>query len=51
MILPEFNLYTLSGKGWKELGLDSFDQCHDKNHYLSYQFDVVYNYNSNKFCK
>jgi hypothetical protein len=49
MILPEFNLYTLSGKGWKELGLDSLEHCHDKNHYLLYQFDVVYNYNSRGF--
>jgi hypothetical protein len=49
MILPDFILPGRINQRWKYSGLDSPNQCVDKQHFADYPFSVEYNYNSRGF--
>jgi hypothetical protein len=49
VILPDFILPSRVNQHWKYSGLDSPDQCVDKQHFADYPFAVEYNYNSRGF--
>jgi hypothetical protein len=46
MILPDFFLSTRANQCWDHSGIDSFEHCQDKNHYVNFSWPVIYNYNS-----
>lgn len=49
MILPKFILTSRQNKTWTESGLDSFDECRDREHFKNYPHQIIYNYNSRGF--
>jgi len=49
MVLPNLILPSRVNQRWTETGLDSYDNCPDKNHFLSYPYPVTYQYNSRGF--
>jgi hypothetical protein len=49
MILPDLLLPSRVNQRWTESGLDSYDKCLDKNHFLSYPHQITYEYNSRGF--
>lgn len=46
MILPSLSIPSKIHQIWKESGIDSLEHCLDKKHFLSYQHDIEYHYNS-----
>ncbi len=46
MILPDFILPTRVNQCWDQSGIDSYEHCQDKNHYVNFPWPVIYNYNS-----
>lgn len=46
MTLPELTNNKKIYASYKESGLDSLDKCYNKDYYINYPHDVVYNYNS-----
>jgi hypothetical protein len=49
MILKDLILPTRANQIWIESGIDSLDQCLDKQHFLNYPHEVEYQYNSRGF--
>lgn len=49
MILPDLVLPHLSNQTFAHTGIDSQAHCRDLEHFLSYAYDIVYNYNSRGF--
>jgi hypothetical protein len=49
LILPDLVLPSRRNQRWKYSGLDSPNQCLDKNHFASYPYTVEYAYNSRGF--
>jgi hypothetical protein len=49
VILPDLFLQTTINQQWKTSGLDSFDKCLNKKHFLDYPHTVEYHYNSRGF--
>ncbi len=49
MILPDLLLPSRANQYWKFSGIDSLNECRDKNHFLSYPHNITYNYNSRGF--
>lgn len=49
MILPRLILSSRVNQSWKFSGPDQIDNCIDKQHFLSYPYNVEYNYNSRGF--
>jgi hypothetical protein len=49
MILPDFVLPPRVNQCWKYSGIDSFEECLDKNHFEQYPYPITYNYNSRGF--
>lgn len=48
-ILNSLNLPNKSKCIFNETGVDSYEKCLDKKHFISYPWQVVYNYNSRGF--
>lgn len=46
MILPNFILPSRVNQSWEYSGMDSFEDCLDKNHFKQYSQSINYNYNS-----
>ena len=49
MILPDLILSSRANRCWEFSGLDTFSNCRNKNHFLSYPYNVTYSYNSRGF--
>lgn len=49
MILPNFILHSRKNKTWNESGIDSFNECHDREHFKTFPHPVIYQYNSRGF--
>ena len=49
MILPNLKLRLFSNRRAKYLGMDSYEKCMNKEHFLNYPYDVDYSYNSRGF--
>jgi hypothetical protein len=49
MILDDLKLPSRSNRCWKYSGLDSYDECIDKKHFLKYPYEINYDYNSRGF--
>ena len=49
MILPDFTLPSRVNQFWTESGIDSLEQCLDKEHFKSYPHQIEYRYNSRGF--
>jgi hypothetical protein len=49
MILAKLKLPSRANQCWQYSGIDSPDDCLDKNHFFSYSHEVIYNYNSRGF--
>ena len=49
MILPDFLLPSRVNKRWEFSGIDSIEQCLDKNHFKNYPHPITYSYNSRGF--
>jgi hypothetical protein len=49
MILPNFILHSRKNKSWNESGIDSFDECRDREHFKTFPHPVIYQYNSRGF--
>lgn len=49
MILPDFILPSRCNQRWSYTGLDTAEQCVDKNHFASYPYTVEYIYNERGF--
>jgi|694.fasta_scaffold40252_2 hypothetical protein len=49
MTLPELLLSTSANQTWQFSGLDHINNCLDKDHFLSYPYDIIYKYNSRGF--
>jgi hypothetical protein len=49
MILPDFILSRKVNQSWQYTGMDSLELCLDKKHFLSYPYNITYNYNSRGF--
>jgi hypothetical protein len=49
ILLPELYLPTRVNQHWHESGIDSFELCLDREHYLSFPHKVEYHYNSRGF--
>jgi hypothetical protein len=49
MILLDLVLPSRINQKWTESGIDSYDSCYDKNHFLSYPHKITYEYNSRGF--
>lgn len=46
MILPNFILPDRINRHWKFSGMDSFEYCKDKQHFLNFPYKIIYDYNS-----
>lgn len=46
MILSDFYLETRANKVWYESGIDSIEECIDKDYFTSYPYEVEYKFNS-----
>jgi hypothetical protein len=49
VILPDLILPSRRNQRWKYSGLDSLDQCIDKQHFQNYPYPIEYVYNSRGF--
>jgi hypothetical protein len=49
VILPDFVLFSRINQCWKYSGLDSWENCINKNHFEQYPYNVLYQYNSRGF--
>lgn len=49
MILPNFILHSRKNKSWNESGIDSFNECRDREHVKTSPHPVIYQYNSRGF--
>lgn len=49
MVLPDFILPSRVDQQWQYAGIDSIEQCLNKNHFNSYPHQVDYKYNSRGF--
>ena len=49
MILPKLKLRTFSKQHLEYSGLDTLEECFDKEHFLNYPYSVEYKYNSRGF--
>jgi hypothetical protein len=49
MILPDLRLYSRANQHWQFSGLDSLENCVNKQHFQSYQHPIEYRYNSRGF--
>lgn len=49
MILPDFILPEQANQRWYYSGIDSLENCLDKQHFKSYPYDIGYVYNSRGF--
>jgi hypothetical protein len=49
MILSKLILPSRINQCWKFSGLDHIDLCFDKDHFVSYPYEITYNYNSRGF--
>jgi hypothetical protein len=49
MILPEFILSSRQNQTWTESGIDSFVNCRDQKHFVTFPHNVIYQYNSRGF--
>lgn len=49
MILPNLILPSRVNQCWEFSGMDQIDQCVDKQHFLSYPYNITYRYNSRGF--
>ena len=46
MILPDFILPSRINQCWEYSGMDSWEDCFDKNHFKQYPHKILYQYNS-----
>jgi len=49
MILPDLVLKSRADQQWDFSGIDCWQYCKDKNHFLSYPYSISYNFNSRGF--
>lgn len=49
MILPDLILPSRTNQRWKYSGMDSLDQCLDKQHFKNYPYQIEYVFNSRGF--
>jgi hypothetical protein len=49
MILPDFVLNSRVNQCWEYSGIDTFEKCYNRSHFLSYAHKVLYQYNSRGF--
>ena len=49
MILPNLLLPSRANQCWQESGIDSFERCIDRSHFLQYPHEIEYQYNSRGF--
>ena len=49
MILPDFVLPSRVNQCWEYSGIDSRENCLDKNHFEQYPYPIIYKYNSRGF--
>jgi hypothetical protein len=49
MILPNFKLMLFANRHAKYIGIDSYQKCLNKEHFLNYPYEVDYLYNSRGF--
>lgn len=49
MILPELFLPSLAGAVSEYSGLDTLERCLDRDHFVSYPYQILYRYNSRGF--
>lgn len=49
MILPNFKLVLFANRHAKYTGIDSYEKCLNKEHFLNYPYEVDYLYNSRGF--
>lgn len=48
-ILPDLVLPSRINCNWTESGMDSYENCINKQHFIDYPHEVIYNYNSRGF--
>jgi hypothetical protein len=49
MILPDFVCPSRVNQCWEYTGIDTFEYCRDRSHFMSYPYKVLYQYNSRGF--
>lgn len=49
MILPDFVCPSRVNQCWEYSGIDTFEKCYDRSHFMSYAHKVLYQYNSRGF--
>ena len=49
MILPDVIAVYSQNQIWNNIGIDSFNNCLDKQHFANYPHQITYNYNSRGF--
>jgi len=49
MILPDLILPSRANQRWKYSGMDSLDECRDRQHFPNYPYPIEYVYNSRGF--
>lgn len=49
VICPDLLLSSRANQCWEYSGLDSIEECQDKDHFNQYPYSITYNYNSRGF--